>query len=150
MKMQFDFSLLFPPTLNNYAGPRIAVWFLFIVNIIGTIRSLIHIFFVDSGAQSIATINLNVTGQQNIVAMLGQWGGAQILMAIIIWIVLCRYRTFVPLMIGEILLEQCIRIFIGLMKPILTTGTPPGRLGSLILLPIAAIMFIISLIRTEA
>ncbi|CAF2497937.1 unnamed protein product [Rotaria sp. Silwood2] len=147
MNTRIDFSMLFPAACNNYAGPNIAVWFLIFINTVGTVRSLIHIFFRDSGAQSIATMNLNVSGSKNIVALLGQWGGGQLIMAFIIWIVLWRYREFVPLMIAEIAIEQFIRIAIGRSKPVTTVHTPPGRTGSMILLPIATIMLIISLIR---
>lgn len=146
---RFDISLFFPKEQNDYAGPSIAVWFLILINIVGTVRSLIHILFHDSGAQSIATMNLNVGGSKNIVALLGQWGGGQLIMSIIIWIVLWRYREFVPLMIAEIAIEQLIRIIIGRMKPLVTVHHPPGRLGSFIVLPLAAFMLIISLIRSE-
>jgi hypothetical protein len=149
MKFSIDMEILLPPARNDYAGPSVAVWFLLLVNIMGTVRSLIHMFFSDSGAQTIATMNLNVSGKQNIVGLLGQWGGAQLLMAIAIWIVLWRYRVFVPLMIGTVGIEQLIRIFIGLMKPLITSSAPPGRLGSLILLPISTLMLIISLLRTD-
>lgn len=142
-------GMLLPPAHNDYAGPSVAVWFLLLVNIVGTARSLVHIFLPDSGAQTIATMNLNGSGKQNIVALLGQWGGAQLLMAIAIWIGLWRYRVFVPLMISTVGIEQLIRILIGLMKPLLTSGAPPGRLGSLILLPISALMLVISLLRTD-
>jgi hypothetical protein len=146
----FDMSMLFPKEQNNYTGPSIAIWFLTLINIVGTARSLIHIFFRDSGAQSIATMNLNVGGGKNIVTLLGQWGGAQLIMSFIIWIVLWRYREFIPLMITEVVIEQLLRILIGRMKPTITAHAPPGRLGSFIILPLATIMLIISLMRTEA
>ncbi|CAF1377675.1 unnamed protein product [Rotaria sordida] len=150
MNTRIDFSMLFPAARNNYAGPNIAVWFLIFLNIIGTLRSLVHIFFRDSGAQSIATMNLNVSGSKNIVALLGQWGGGQLIVAFIIWIVLWRYREFVPLMIAEVAIEQFIRIAIGRMKPIITARTPPGGTGSMIVLPLATIMLIISLMHNGA
>ena len=146
---RFDISMLFPAEQNNYAGPSIAVWFLTFINIIGTARSLVHVLFCDSGAQSIATINLSGDGGKNIVALLGQWGGGQLIMSFIIWIVLWRYREFVPLMIAEVAIEQLIRIAIGRMKPFRTERSPPGRLGSFIVLPLATIMLIVSLMRDE-
>lgn len=141
--------MLFPEQHNNYTGPNIAIWFLTFINIIGTIRSLIHVFFRDSGAQSIATMNLNISGSQNIVGLLAHWGGAQLIMSFIIWIVLWRYREFVPLMIAEIAIEQLIRIMIGRMKPFITVRSPPGRLGSLVVLPLATIMLFVSLTRND-
>jgi len=94
-------------------------------------------------------MNLNVDGGKNIVTLLGQWGGAQLIMSFIIWIVLWRYREFIPLMITEIIIEQLIRIGIGRMKPVITVGTPPGRPGSFIVLPLATIMLMMSLMRNE-
>lgn len=138
--------MLFPPSLNEYTGSPIALWFLVIWNIIGTVRSLIHMFLPDSGAHSIATMNLKVDGRQNIIALLGQWGGAQLIMAFIIWIVLWRYQIFVPLMIAEVAIEQLLRIFIGWMKPLITAGTPPGRPFSFIFLLISTIMLFMSLL----
>ena len=146
---RLDMSMLFPAEQNNYAGSSIAVWFLVLINIVGTMRSLVHIFYHDSGAQSIATMNVNVAGGQNIVALLGQWGGGQLIMALIIWIILWRYRVLIPLMIAEIAIEQLVRIGIGRMKPVISVHTPPGALGSYIVLPLATIMFIISLMRSE-
>ena len=148
MKSHFEISMLFPEPLNDYAGPRIAIVFLIVVNIAGTARSLVHMFAPDSGAQSIATMNVGVAGGPNIIAMLAQWGGGQLIMAIIIWIVIFRYRILTPLMIAEIFLEQIIRILIGQIKPMVIMGTPPGRIGSYILLPLSAIMLVVSMWRT--
>lgn len=142
--------MFFPEPRNNYAGPSLAVWFLLFINALGTIRSLIHMFFRDGGANSIATINLYVSGGQNIVATFGQWGNMQFIIALFIWIVLWRYREFVPLMIAEVVVEQFLRILIGYLKPIITIRTPPGRIGSILLLPISMAMLVISLIRTKA
>ena len=142
--------MLFPKEQNNYKGPSIAIWFLTALNIVGTTRSLIHIFFRDGGAQSIASMNLNVGGSQNIVALFGQWGVVQLIMSFIMWTVLWRYQEFIPLMIAEVAIEQLLRIVVGRMKPVISARPPPGRLGTFIVLPLATIMLIISLMRTEA
>jgi hypothetical protein len=94
-------------------------------------------------------MNLNVDGGKNIVTLLGQWGGAQLIMSFIIWIVLWRYREFIPLMIAEVVIEQLLRIAIGRMKPMITAHTAPGGPGSFIVLPLATIMLIVSLMRSE-
>jgi hypothetical protein len=46
-----------------------------------TMRSLIHLLLPDGGAQSIATIDVHVAGGSDIVAMFGQWGAIQLLLA---------------------------------------------------------------------
>ena len=42
-----------------------------------TTRSLIHLLLPGGGAQSIASIDVQVAGGSNIVAMFGQWGAIQ-------------------------------------------------------------------------
>ena len=114
------------------------------LNAAGTVRSLIHILAPDSGAQSIASMDAQVKGGNNIVALLAQWGGAQLLESGVIWIVLCRYRGLVPLMLGVVTAEQLLRVGIGMSKPLVTARTPPGAL-SWALLPAAAATLAMSL-----
>ncbi|CAF0965396.1 unnamed protein product [Adineta ricciae] len=141
--------MLFPVKRNDYAGFKISMWFLILINIPQTVRSLIHVFYHDSGAQSIASMDINVKGGKNAVALLAQWGTAQLIMSLIIWIVLWGYREFIPLMIAEILVEQILRLAVGYMKPLVTVHRPPGATGTFILLPLSAIMLVLSLIRNE-
>jgi len=44
-----------------------------------------------------------------------------------------------------LIVEYGMRILIGIMKPIETTGTAPGAIGNYIIIPIAVIMLIFSL-----
>ena len=143
-----DLRLLLPRNVDRYAGPLLAVWFLAIYNVVGTVRSLIHILAPDSGAQSIATIDTAVAGGPNIIALLAQWGGAQLLMALTIWIVLWRYRGLVPLMIGASMLDNVGRILIGQLKPLVTMGTPPGSL-SWVVAPLCAVLLVVALVPTR-
>jgi hypothetical protein len=112
---------------------------------VGTVRSLVHVCAHDSGAQSIATIDVDVDGGRNIVAMLGQWGGAQLLMAALTWVILWRYRGLTPLMIAAVVGEQVLRVVIGEFKPITSSRTPPGAL-SRILLPVCIAVLVLALI----
>jgi hypothetical protein len=137
-------SRLIPVDATTFRGPWWTAGALAAVNVTGTARSLIHILAPDSGAQSIATMDTQVTGGGNIVSLLAQWGGAQLLESGIIWIVLWRYRGLVPLMLGVVTAEQLLRVAIGKSKPLTTTRTPPGAL-SRVLLPAAAAAFAISL-----
>jgi len=118
------------------------------VNVAGTARSLIHVVAPDSGAESIASMDTHVAGGKNIIALLGQWGGAQLLEAGLIWVVLSRYRGLVPLMLGVVTAEQALRVGIGRFKPLATAHTPPGAL-SRVLLPASAIALAMSLNQTE-
>ena len=84
-----------------------------------------------------------------IVALLAQWGGAQLVMALTIWVVLWRYRGLVPLMIAASLLDNVLRIAIGLSKPLVTAGTPPGAL-SWVVAPLCAVMLVVALMPTQS
>ncbi|HUA28946.1 MAG TPA: hypothetical protein VMC03_08665 [Streptosporangiaceae bacterium] len=137
-------SRLIPVDVTTFCGPRWTAGALAAVNAAGMARSLIHILARDSGAQSIATMDTDVTGGGNIVSLLAQWGGAQLLESGMIWIVLWRYRGLVPLMLGVVTAEQLLRVAIGKAKPLATTRTPPGALSK-VLLPAAAATLAISL-----
>jgi hypothetical protein len=145
-------SRLVPGDVTTFRGPRWTAGVLAAVNVVGTARSLVHILAPDSGAQSIATMDTRVTGGGNIVALLAQWGGAQLLECGVIWVVLWRYRGLVPLMLGVVTAEQLLRVAIGRSKPLTTVRTPPGAL-SRALLPAVAVTLAISLTerkRSEA
>jgi hypothetical protein len=131
-------SRLIPADVTTFRGPWWTAGVLAAVNVAGTARSLIHILAPDSGAQSIATMDTHVTGGGNIVALLAQWGGAQLLESGVIWVVLWRYRGLVPLMLGVVTAEQFLRVAIGTSKPLATVRTPPGALSRLLLPAVAA------------
>ena len=44
---------------NNYEGRKIALYFFYLFTIMTVVRSLIHMFAPDGGAQTIATIPLD-------------------------------------------------------------------------------------------
>jgi len=137
-------SRLLPRDVTTFRGPRWTAGVLAAVNAVGTARSLVHILAPDSGAQSIATMDTQVAGGGNIVALLAQWGGAQLLESGVIWVVLWRYRALVPLMLGVVTAEQLLRVAIGTSKPLATARTPPGAL-SRAMLPAVAVTLAVSL-----
>jgi hypothetical protein len=137
-------SGLVPQDVTTFRGPGWTAGALAALNAVGTVRSLIHILAPDSGAQSIASMDTEVAGGSNIVALLAQWGGAQLLESGVIWIVLWRYRGLVPLMLGVVTTEQLLRVVIGRSKPLATARTPPGAM-SRVLLPAAAVTLAASL-----
>jgi len=141
-------SRLLPGDSAIFRGPKWTVGVLAAVNAVGTARSLIHIIKPDSGAQSIASMDTHVKGGKNIVALLGQWGGAQLLEAGLIWVVLSRYRGLVPLMLAVVTAEQALRVGIGQFKPLETAHTPPGALSK-VLLPASAVALAMSLNQHE-
>lgn len=93
----------------------------------------------DGGAGIIAGLETEVAGGSNIIAMFGQWGLAQLLLALAMWIVIFYARALVSLGLVFSTLDWGGRILVGLLKPIEVLNPPPGEYGSYILLPLCLI-----------
>jgi hypothetical protein len=145
-----DPGLLLPRRVEEYRGARWALGVLVLYAVVSTGRSLVHVPAPDSGAESIATIDVDVEGGNNVVALLGQWGGAQLLMAVLVWIVLARYRGLVPLMLAGAVLEALLRLLVGQLKRLETAGTPPGAPGTWVSLVVCGAALLASLIPRSA
>jgi hypothetical protein len=143
------FERLFPKTIDNhFSGHRFALWLFYPITLITIVRSLIHIFRSDGGAQSIATIPLDsftAAGSATLIAIFALWGLSQLLMGGLYALVLFRYRAMIPLMYLLILIEYAGRMGIGLTKPIATIGTAPGGPGSIVMVGIAIVCLFLSL-----
>ena len=147
--MRFDPGLVLPDRRNDYRGPALAAWFLAVYTLVATTRSLFHILAPDGGAGSIAHIDVSVPGGQNIVALFGQWGLEQLLLVAISWVVLLRYRVFVPLMLGLASVDLVGRFLVGQLKPIEAAATPPGTIATWVGIPLLLTFFAISLVRRD-
>lgn len=113
--------------------------------IVITVRSLIHLLWPDGGAQSIATIDVAVAGGANIVALFGQWGASQLLLAGLLWVLLLRWRGLVPLVLLVFAAEPCLRGLSGQLKPVTTMGAAPGEALNWVVLPVLVLLLWISL-----
>ena len=91
---------LFPAADQPYQGGRAPLFFLVLIAFVSTARSLVHLLAPDGGAGSIAGINLGVAGGANIVAVFGQWGASQLVLALLQWLVVLRYRFLVSAMLA--------------------------------------------------
>jgi hypothetical protein len=120
-------------------------WIFVVVAGISTIRSSIHMLAPDGGAMSIAGINVELAGGTNIIAIFAQWGASQLVLALIYWVVIVRYRALISLMWMIILAEQLLRIITGHLKPIATDVPPPGAYGTYILLAVSSLVLAFSL-----
>ena len=137
---------IFPKQVeNNFHGYRIAAIVFFLVTLFTLVRSCIHIFAPDGGASSIAGINTSVEGGSNIISMFAFWGLAQLLMGFVYLVAFFRYKSLIPFMYMLILVEYSGRVLIGLAKPLAVARTPPGAIGDYIMIPLAAVMLILSL-----
>lgn len=142
-----------PKTItNDYTGKRIAERLFLVITLVTLIRSLIHIFAPDGGAQTIATIPLDTytqAGAATVIMIFSLWGLSQLLMGVVYLMVYLRYKSLIPAMYVLLIAEYIMRIFIGWMKPIETLGTAPGGIGNWILVPLCSVMLALSLSKNK-
>ena len=138
---------LLPRMPTRFAGPLATWWFAAAYLVLVTVRSVVHLVAPDGGAGSIATIDVSAEGGANIIALFGQWGAIQLLLAALLWLLLLRYRGFVPLVLLVLLLEPLLRDVAGRLKPIETLGTAPGAALNWVVVPVLATMLWWSLCR---
>ncbi|MBI1261503.1 MAG: hypothetical protein GC184_07240 [Rhizobiales bacterium] len=119
-------AALLPTDTLTYQGPLIARWLVMLYLVMITARSCVHIFAPDGGAHSIATIDISVAGGSNIVAIFGQWGAIQLLLACLLWVLLLRYRGLTALATATLFAEPFLRHLSGHLHPLETIGTAPG------------------------
>ncbi len=131
-------TCLLPEDTRTYRGdPWVTKFYVFLC-LVFTFRSCVHVFRKDGGAASIAGIDLDVEGGQNIVAIFAQWGLEQLLLAGLAWLALIRYRGLIPLILLINLLDNIGRILVGRSKPLNIDKPPPGAYGQVIILPFLA------------
>ena len=142
---------LFPRMVDNdYRGHPFALWVLVPVTLLTLVRSLVHMFRVDGGAQSIATIPLDRYSDPAAAAVIlifALWGLSQLLLGLLYVVVLVRYRALIPLMYLTLILEYCGRLALGAWKPMETLERPPGARFTLIMIVLSLVMFVLSLRR---
>jgi hypothetical protein len=139
-------AILLPATADNgIRGMKLPVYVFMAISIVSTGRSLIHLLAPDSGAGSIAGMDLSVEGANGIIFAFALWGSAQLVYALIQLTVAFRYKSLVPFMYALLILETLLRELVGHMKPVTFRHTPPGAIGNLVVLPLAAVMLAMSL-----
>ena len=125
--MKFDIKKVFPKNPSRYEGFRIirliAVLYMFVM----VVRSCIHLFAPDGGAQSIAGIDASVEGGDNIIAIFHQWGAIQLILAVLLFVLFFRYPGLTPLILLTLALDPVLRFVAGQQMSLTTTGTPPGE-----------------------
>ena len=142
---------LLPSAIDNqFEGFRIAQYAFLILTAATLVRSLIHVFAPDGGAQSIATIPLtSYSGEAAaaVILMFSLWGLSQLLMGIVYLVVYIKYKSLIPAMYVLMIVEYAMRIVIGQMKPIVTSGTAPGSIGNWVMVPVCILLLALSLIK---
>ena len=141
-------STLLPSQADNtIRGMKLPIWVFMLIAMVSAVRSCIHIFAPDGGAGSIAGMDLSVAGSGGIVFAFALWGSAQLVYALVQLAVAFRYRSLVPAMYVLLVIETALRMLVGHLKRVPFAHTPPGTIGNYVILPLAALMLGLSLVK---
>jgi hypothetical protein len=125
--MTIDFKMVLPKDPSYYKGHKsiriVTAFFLIVV----LVRSCIHLFASDGGANSIAGIDISVEGGENIIAIFHQWGAIQLILAALLLLLFSRYPGFTPLIVLTLAIDPIMRAISGQIAPLTSEGTPPGE-----------------------
>lgn len=145
--MKFDFKKLLPNNTTSFEGFRAIRIVAAIYLLVMVVRSCIHLFAADGGAQSIAGIDTSVEGGNNIIAIFHQWGAIQLILAVLLFVLFFRYPGLTPLILLTLALDPVMRFIAGQMMSVISTGTPPGEALNGVSFFVLTLLFIASLIK---
>jgi len=145
--VKFDIKELLPKNPTKFEGFRAIRIVTAIYLLVMVVRSCIHLFAADGGAQSIAGIDTSVEGGNNIIAIFHQWGAIQLILAVLLFVLFFRYPGFTPLILLTLALDPVMRFIAGQMMSLTSTGTPPGEALNAASFYLLALLFIASLIK---
>jgi len=131
----FDFNILPTQADNAYRGSKFALSMFVIFLILMTWRSFIHMLFERYGLHEIANFMI-LSGEPDpnliVYRFFSLWGFEQLMMCLISWIILWKYRSLISLACGFWTVEWGVRVFYypnfknELDLALYTSGTPPG------------------------
>jgi len=145
--VKFDIKKLLPNNPTKFEGFRAIRIVTAIYLLVMVVRSCIHLFAADGGAQSIAGIDTSVEGGNNIIAIFHQWGAIQLILAVLLFVLFFRYPGFTPLILLTLVLDPVMRFIAGQMMSLTSTGTPPGEALNGAAFCLLALLLIASLIK---
>ena len=145
--MNLDFNKVFPTDPSIFEGFQfvriVASLLLFVV----VVRSCIHLFAADGGAQRIAGIDTSVEGGKNIIAMFHQWGAIQLILAVLLYVLFFRYPGFTPLIVLTLAFDPVMRFVASRILSVTSTRTPPGAKMNAPAFVVLTLLFITSLMN---
>ncbi|MEY3112319.1 MAG: hypothetical protein RIT23_1450 [Actinomycetota bacterium] len=124
--MNFDIANLLPDDVSVYSGFGFVRVVVPIVLVLVVVRSCIHVFAQDGGAQRIAGVDTSVAGGDNVIAMFHQWGAVQLTLVGLLIVVFVRYPGLTPVVILTLAFDPVTRAIAARMKKLTSTKTPPG------------------------
>jgi hypothetical protein len=142
--MKFEFERIFPEDVSSFDGPQFVRIAAALILCVMVVRSCIHLFTADGGAQRIATIDTSVEGGNNIIAIFHQWGATQLVSAVLLSALFFQYPGFTPLILLTMVLEILMRFVASRVKAVTTTGTAPGAAFNGIAFVVVMFLFVTS------
>jgi len=143
MKSSFT---LFPNKLNLQSMyVRLSFVLIVVFTLVGIVRSLLHIFLPDGGAQLIATIPLDSFSEEAkavVIGMFALWGLSQLLSSLVYIYILMKRKEWLPFAWFLLLIEYASRWVIGQFKPFETVQTAPGAIGNYVLMILSVVMLV--------
>jgi len=143
MKSSFT---LFPNKLNLQSiYVRLSFVLIFVFTLVGIVRSLLHIFLPDGGAQLIATIPLDLFSEEAkavVIGMFALWGLSQLLSSLVYIYILMKRKEWLPFAWFLLLIEYASRWLIGQFKPFETVQTAPGAIGNYVFMILSVVMLV--------
>ena len=133
-----------------FKGPKLASVTTMLCLSLITVRSLMHLLLPDGGAHSIATIDTCGASGVNIIALFGQWGATQTLLAALLWVLILRYPGFIPLALLVLAVEPFARGLAGHLKPVVTVALAPGAALNWVGVPVLVALLWLSLCPASA
>ena len=143
MKSSFT---LFPNKLNLQSiYVRLSFVLIVVFTLVGIVRSLLHIFLPDGGAQLIATIPLDSFTEEAkavVIGMFALWGLSQLLSSLVYIYILMKRKEWLPFAWLLLLIEYASRWLIGQFKPFETVQTAPGAIGNYVFMILSVVMLV--------
>jgi hypothetical protein len=143
MKSSFT---LFPNKLNLQSMyVRLSFVLIVVFTLVGIVRSLLHIFLPDGGAQLIATIPLDSFSEEAkavVIGMFALWGLSQLLSSLVYIYILMKRKEWLPFAWLLLLIEYASRWLIGQFKPFETVQTAPGAIGNYVFMILSVVMLV--------
>jgi hypothetical protein len=137
---------LFPNKLNLQSMfVRLSFVLIFVFTLVGIVRSLLHIFLPDGGAQLIATIPLDSFSEEAkavVIGMFAFWGLSQLLSSLVYVYILTKRKEWLPFAWFLLLIEYASRWLIGQFKPFETVQTAPGAIGNYLFTLLSVLMLV--------
>ena len=143
--MRFDLEKVIPDVPSVFEGSQFVRIATALILCVMVVRSCIHLFTADGGAQRIATIDTSVEGGDNIIAVFHQWGASQLILAVLLVVLFFAYPGFTPLILLTMALDPVMRFVAGRVKAVTSTKTPPGAALNGVAFVIVMLLFVASI-----